>query len=76
MSTTQSARKINLSPRTIVAAALTIVAAIFILQNRNSASLDLFWVSVQAPLWLTLVVVFAVGWAAGFLIARRNKKSA
>lgn len=63
------------SPRNIAAAALTLVAVLFIIQNRNSATIDLFWMSVQAPLWTILVAVFAVGWAIGLLTTRSTKKS-
>lgn len=59
-----------LTPRTVIAVVLVVLAALFILQNRNSTSIHLFWMSVQAPLWLVLVVIFAVGWVAGFLFAR------
>ncbi|WFR73102.1 LapA family protein [Prescottella defluvii] len=72
---TDSKPRFELSPRMLAAAVLTILAAIFILQNRNSTSIDLFWVSVQSPLWLTLIVVFAVGWVTGLLMARRAKKA-
>ncbi|MXQ75439.1 DUF1049 domain-containing protein [Rhodococcus rhodochrous] len=54
----------------MLAAVLVLLAALFVLQNRNSTSIDLFWISLQAPLWLVLVVIFAVGWVAGFLFER------
>ncbi|MCA1008940.1 LapA family protein [Rhodococcus hoagii] len=76
MNDTSTGRKLfEASPRNIAAAALTLVAVIFIVQNRNSAAIDLFWVSVRAPLWVILVAVFAVGWVAGLLTTRRSKNS-
>lgn len=72
---TRTRRKIEFSSRNIAAAALTLIAVLFILQNRGSASIDLFWVSVRAPLWIILVVVFGIGWAAGLLTTRREKKA-
>ncbi|UYP17902.1 LapA family protein [Rhodococcus sp. Z13] len=73
--TLESGRSIGplqITPRTIVAALLVVAAAVFILQNRNSTSIDLLWISVQAPLWLVLVVVFAAGWLAGTLFRRKR----
>ncbi|SMG53408.1 Protein of unknown function [Rhodococcus rhodochrous J3] len=63
-------RSFQVTPRRVLAAVLVLLAALFVLQNRKSTSIDLFWISLQAPLWLVLVVIFAVGWVAGFLFAR------
>ncbi|QXF83301.1 LapA family protein [Rhodococcus pyridinivorans] len=63
-------RAFRVTPRRALAAVLVPLAALFVLQNRNSTSIDLFWISLQAPLWLVLVIIFAVGWVAGFLFAR------
>lgn len=58
-----------------IALGLTVIAIVFIVQNRNSVSVDLFWVSVRSPLWFILVIVFALGWVVGVLTARgRNKR--
>ncbi len=63
-------RSFRVTPRRVLAAVLVLLAVLFVLQNRNSTSIDLFWISLQAPLWLVLVVIFAVGWLAGFLFER------
>lgn len=60
----------RLSPRTIIATVLVLVAVLFIAQNRNSTTIELLWFSVQAPLWLVLVIIFVIGWVAGFLFER------
>lgn len=58
-----------------IALGLTVIAIVFIVQNKNSVSVDLFWVSVRSPLWFILVIVFALGWVVGVLTARgRNKR--
>ena len=58
-----------------IALGLTVIAIVFIVQTRNSDSVDLFWVSVRSPLWFILVIVFALGWVVGVLTARgRNKR--
>lgn len=62
------------SPRNMAAAALTLTAVLFIIQNRNSTTIGLFWMSVHAPLWTILVAVFAMGWTAGLLTTRRAKR--
>lgn len=69
-----TSRGFELSPRNIVAVVLVLIAALFIAQNRNSVSIDLFWISVRAPLWIILVVFFAAGWVTGLLTSRRSKK--
>lgn len=62
-----------LTPRNILAAVLVVLAVIFILQNRSATTIQLFWVSVQSPLWLTLAVILLLGWIAGLLTTRRKK---
>lgn len=62
-----------LTPRNVLAAVLVALAVIFILQNRSTTTIQLFWVSVQSPLWLTLVVILLLGWVAGLLTTRRKR---
>lgn len=57
-----------------IALGLTVIAIVFIVQNRNSVSIDLFWVSVQSPLWFILVVVLVFGWVVGVLTGRGHSK--
>ncbi|MBA4021045.1 MAG: DUF1049 domain-containing protein [Gordonia sp.] len=54
--------------------ALSIIAVIFVLQNRRSTNIQLFWITVDSPLWFTLLVVFAVGWLVGVLTMRGRAK--
>lgn len=65
-----------LTPRNVLAAVLVVLAALFIFQNRAATTIQLFWVSVQSPLWLTLVVILLLGWVAGLLTTRRKKPNA
>ena len=51
---------------------LVLLAAVFIAQNRYSTTIELFWLSITSPLWLILLVLFAVGFAAGRLSSRRK----
>lgn len=59
-----------------LALALTVVAAVFIGQNRQRVSIDLFWARVTSPLWLTLVITALVGLFIGMLATRRRAKRA
>ncbi|KZF06309.1 MAG: LapA family protein [Rhodococcus sp. (in: high G+C Gram-positive bacteria)] len=51
---------------------LVILAAVFIAENRYSTTIELFWLRITSPLWLILLVLFAVGFAAGRLSGRRK----
>ncbi|MCZ4550879.1 hypothetical protein [Gordonia rubripertincta] len=76
--TQSSRRKTNVfakvSPAGWAAVALSIIAVIFVLQNRRSTNIQLFWITVDSPLWFTLLVVFAVGWLVGVLTMRGRAK--
>lgn len=76
--TQSSGRKPNalakVSPAGWAALALAIIAVIFVLQNRRSTEIQLFWITVDSPLWFTLLVVFAVGWLVGVLTMRGRAK--
>ncbi|QBJ96279.1 LapA family protein [Rhodococcus sp. ABRD24] len=65
----------RVSPPQWAALVLAVLAIIFVAQNRNTVSISLFWVSVEAPLWLTLTIIFAIGWVAGVLTMRRRGKA-
>lgn len=55
-----------------VALVLAVIAAIFILQNRESAAIHLFWVEIESPLWFVLLLVFGAGWMTGWLTNRKK----
>jgi putative membrane protein len=59
-----------------LALALTVVAAVFIGQNRQRVSIDLFSARVTSPLWLVLVITVLVGLFIGMLATRRRAKRA
>ncbi|MGF7121804.1 lipopolysaccharide assembly protein LapA domain-containing protein [Rhodococcus sp. TAF43] len=75
--TTQKSDSIltRVSPTQWAALALAVLAIIFVAQNRHDVSISLFFISVTAPLWLTLLVIFAIGWLVGMLTTRRRKSS-
>lgn len=51
---------------------LVVVAVVFIAENRYSTTIELFWLKITSPLWLILLVLFTVGFAAGRLSGRRR----
>ena len=52
---------------------LTLLAVVFISQNRDRISIDLFWLQVLAPLWLVLLVAVLAGVLIGSL-GRRHRR--
>ncbi|MFC7345011.1 DUF1049 domain-containing protein [Saccharopolyspora griseoalba] len=52
--------------------ALLVVAVGFILQNRSDTRIEIFTLSISAPLWLILVVSVVVGVLIGLLLRRRR----
>lgn len=57
-----------------VALVLTVLAAVFIIQNRGRVTIGILQVDITAPMWLVLLVMFAVGWLAGWLTRRRSAR--
>jgi putative membrane protein len=58
-----------------VALLLAVLAVAFIAQNRNRVTIDVFWLQVVAPLWLTLLLTAVVGLLVGLLGSRRRQRS-
>ena len=56
-----------------LAIVLLIVAAFFIVQNRDATSITLFFAHIVMPQWMALTVMFIVGLVAGILIARNRR---
>ncbi|MCK2215332.1 DUF1049 domain-containing protein [Actinomadura sp. ATCC 31491] len=61
-------------PRVWLALVLLVLAAAFILQNRQDAVIRLFTMAVIAPLWVTLVACTVVGICIGALAGSRSRK--
>jgi len=59
-----------------LALTLLVVAIVFILQNRSSTRIDFLFLSLTAPLWLTLTVTLLAGGAIGWGLGRRRQNSA
>jgi len=53
-----------------VAIVLTVLAVVFIIENRHRVDIELLAITIRAPMWLVLLVMFVVGWLAGMLFRR------
>lgn len=62
----------RITPRQIAVLAIFIVLVVFIAQNRDPVRVDLFTITVTAPLWNVLVVMVLVGLVIGLLLRRRR----
>ncbi|WP_405133129.1 hypothetical protein [Nocardia sp. NBC_01388] len=65
----------RVSPTQWVALALTVLAVIFVAENRTKVSIEFLLLTISSPMWLVLLVLFAVGWIAGLLTARQRRRS-
>lgn len=51
-----------------LAIVLTVLAVVFILENRDRVEIEFLLISIRSPMWLVLLVMFVVGWLAGMLV--------
>jgi uncharacterized integral membrane protein len=65
---------VRLQPRTVAAGVVTILALIFIAQNREEGTIEFLFLDVDVGLWLALAVTFLLGIAVGWLL-RRSRES-
>ncbi|MEV0293850.1 hypothetical protein [Nocardia sp. NPDC050710] len=63
----------RVSPNQWLALVLTILAVVFVFENRGTVSIEFLLISVTSPMWLILLMMFAVGWIAGMLMRRRPR---
>ncbi len=55
-----------------VAVVLTVLVIVFVADNRDRVSIDLFFVHLHSPLWLILAAATVIRILIGLLIARRR----
>ncbi|MFC9894547.1 hypothetical protein ACFVMC_12725 [Nocardia sp. NPDC127579] len=58
-----------------LALALTAIAIIFFFENRDKVEIEFLLISIRSPMWLILLVMFAVGWLTGVLMLRKRGAS-
>lgn len=66
-------RSRRVSPKVVVWAVVALLVIILILQNTKDVRVDLLFWDVTAGLWLLLLVVFLVGLALGWLLAKLRR---
>ncbi|MCU0265657.1 MAG: LapA family protein [Actinomycetia bacterium] len=62
----------KVTPRLVLALVLIAVAVLFIVQNRETATVNLLWFDFDMRLWVALLLVFLGGMASGALLWRRR----
>ena len=72
MTDTSHTRSTPFTPARIAAVLLAALAVMFVVQNRTTTAITVFWIQVQAPLWFTLLTLFVIGWLVGVLVSRRR----
>jgi uncharacterized integral membrane protein len=60
----------RISAKAVLWIVLAVLVLIFILQNTKEVRVDLLFWDVSTGLWLMLLVVFLIGLALGWLLAR------
>ncbi len=68
------ASKRRIPAKGVVAGLLSIVILVFILQNRQEATLTFFATDKRFPVWIVLAVTAAIGGVIGQLIERIIRK--
>ena len=55
-----------------LALVLTVLAVLFVVENRNRVDIEFLLITIRSPLWLILLVMFAVGWLVGLFTRHRS----
>ncbi len=63
-----------LTPRAILALVLTVIAVVFIVENRQLAEIRILIPVVTMPLWAALAASVIVGVLIGYLVRRSRQK--
>ncbi|MFE1593415.1 hypothetical protein [Nocardia sp. NPDC058705] len=64
----------RVSPTQWVALGLSILAVIFVLENRTHVSVEFLLITLGSPMWLILLVMFVAGLVTGVLLTRRRHR--
>lgn len=56
-----------------IAIILTLLAVVFIAANRHRVDIEFLLITISSPMWLVLLVTFAIGWIVG-LLTRRSRR--
>lgn len=61
--------------RAWIALVLLVLVIVFIFQNGQTATVNLLFISISAPMWITLLICLVIGILIGVLGRRRSKAS-
>lgn len=62
------------TPRLLIGLGAVALFLIFVFQNSAKGEIGLLWFNATAPIWAFFIIVFALGWTAGWFSHRRTKK--
>jgi uncharacterized integral membrane protein len=62
----------RLPPKTVAAIVATLLAGVFVVQNREEGRIEFLWMHLDVGVWLALAVTFLLGAAAGWLLHTRS----
>ncbi len=57
----------------IIAGVIIVLVVWFILANTDEVGVELWFVSVEMPMWIMITVVFIAGWIVGALLRLRSR---
>ncbi|WP_328290937.1 LapA family protein [Nocardia aurantiaca] len=63
----------KISMKQWIAIVLTVLAVIFIAENRHRVEIEFLLLTIRSPMWLVLLVTFAIGWIVGVLTRRSRR---
>jgi uncharacterized integral membrane protein len=63
----------RLTPRTVLALVLLVVAVVFVVENRDLTEIRLLIPIVLMPLWAALAITLIIGLVVGLVLGRRRK---
>ncbi|WP_300681912.1 hypothetical protein [Nocardioides sp.] len=58
-----------------LAIVLAVIAIVFIVQNRDKTHINLLWINITCPLWLTMTVMTLIGMGIGFMLSRHRARA-
>ncbi|MFQ6330438.1 MULTISPECIES: hypothetical protein [unclassified Nocardia] len=64
----------RISPMQWFALAVTVLAVVFVAENRSKVSIEFLLITIRSPMWLILLTMFVIGWVTGVLTMRRRSK--
>ena len=74
MSNQSNERSSWASPRVIAAGVLALLVLIFVIENTRKVQIRFLIPEVKSPVWVALLITFAVGVLAGMLFAHRRDR--